>query len=239
MGWGNGPPPTKWRLPVDDELMRLARRERRPVIRSDSAILAEFPTLNWDGPYCAVRFFLFHFSIRRPDDRAPKKYMREATETHLNLFRGIHESIRAYMDRENKLFIVALSEGQTAEFIESEAVFDRAMHKAEFLVKHIQEILRTQKSDGGRPPTLWKSDFVSGLANLWRIVTGEDASKDPTSPFAGFVAATWESLDDDLPEVSWASQIRRRKDISSAADLVSWANSTREFPLKYLHLRKS
>jgi hypothetical protein len=72
MNWANGPPPTKWILPIDDELMRLARRQRSPVIRSDSAILDEFPTLNWDGPYRAVRFFLFDFSIRRPDDPAAK-----------------------------------------------------------------------------------------------------------------------------------------------------------------------
>jgi hypothetical protein len=239
MDWGNGPPPTKWRLPIDDELLCLARRERRPVIRSDSAILAEFPTLNWDGPYRAVRFFLFDFSIRRPDDPAPKKHMREATEAHLNLFRDIRESIRAYMDRENKLFLIALAQGPSQLDEKGDEVLNMAMRTVEVLAKFTQESLRNQKRDGGRPPTLWKSDFVSGLANLWRIVTGDDASKDLASPFATFVAATWASLGDDLPEISWTSQISRRKDISSAAELVRWANLKREFPLKYLHLGKS
>ena len=241
MDWGNGPPPTQWRLPIDDELMRLARRQRRPVIRSDSTILAEFPTLNWDGPYRAVRFFLFDFSIRRPDDPAPKKRMREVTEAHLNLFRDICKSIRAYMDREDKLLVIALAQGpsQRDEFIKGDEVLNMAMRKVEFLAKLTQESLRNQKRGGGRPPTLWKSDFVSGLANLWRIVTGDDASKDLASPFATFVAATWASLGDDLPEISWNSQISRRKDISSAAELVRCANLKREFPLKYLHLGKS
>jgi hypothetical protein len=238
MDWGNGPPPTKWRLPIDDELMRLARRQRRPVIRSDSAILAEFPMLNWDGPCRAVRFFLFDFSIRRPDDPAPKKHMREATETHLNLFRDIHESIRAYRDRDNQYFFITLAPepSQLDEFFKGHEVLNMAMRQVEVLMKLTQESLRNHKTDAGRPPTLWKSDFVSGLANLWRIVTGDDPSKDSASPFADFVAATWESLSDDLSEISWASQISRRKDTSSAAELVSWANSKREFPIKYLHL---
>jgi hypothetical protein len=95
------------------------------------------------------------------------------------------------------------------------------------------------KNKGDRPQDLWKSDFVSGLGNLWRIVTGNNASKDLDSPFADFVAATWATLGDDLPEISWASQLRRRKNISSPAELVRRANSKREFPLKYLHLEKS
>ena len=66
-------------------------------------------------------------------------------------------------------------------------------------------------------------------------MTGDDASKDLASPFASFVAAAWASLGNDLPEISWASQIRRRRDTLSAAELVRWANFLREFPLKHVH----
>jgi hypothetical protein len=241
MDWANGPPPPEWRLPIDDELMHLARRQRRPVIRSDSAILAEFPALNWDGPYRAVRFFLFDFPIRRLDDAAPKKREIEAAETHLNLIRDIRESIRVYMDKMGRLeFFPALptKPSKLDEYMKGVRVLEMAMHNIEIMAKLTRRGLRKQNR-GGRPPDLWKWDFVSGLANLWRIATGDDASKDLTSPFANFVAEAWASLGDDLPEVSWANQIRRRKDISSAAELVRWVNSKRKFPLKYLHLRKT
>jgi hypothetical protein len=65
MDWANGPPPTQWRLPIDKDLMSLVSRKRGPVIRSDSAIVAEFTSLDWDGPYRAVRFFLFDFLDRQ------------------------------------------------------------------------------------------------------------------------------------------------------------------------------
>jgi hypothetical protein len=62
ISWANSLPPNQCRLPIDDELTILARRKRRPFIRSDPVILAEFPTLNWDGPYRATRYYLFGFS---------------------------------------------------------------------------------------------------------------------------------------------------------------------------------
>ena len=35
MGWANDPPPIRCRLAIDDVLTSLARRKRRPFIRSD------------------------------------------------------------------------------------------------------------------------------------------------------------------------------------------------------------
>jgi hypothetical protein len=71
----------------------------------------------------------------------------------------------------------------------------------------------------------------------WRIMTGENASKDLAAPFASFVSTAWASLGKDLPEISWANQIRRRKDTLSAAELVSWVDRIREFPVKQFRLR--
>ena len=106
-----------------------------------------------------------------------------------------------------------------------------AVRTVEILEEITQDALR-KHNKSGRPPTSWKSDFVWWLANLWRIVTGEDASKDLASPFASFVAAAWASLRNDLPEIPWASQIRRRRDILPAADLVKWANSIRDYAIR-------
>jgi hypothetical protein len=62
MSWADSPPPTQYRLPIDDELMLLAGGNRRLGLRSRSVILTEFPTLNWDGPYRAARYYLYEFS---------------------------------------------------------------------------------------------------------------------------------------------------------------------------------
>jgi hypothetical protein len=102
----------------------------------------------------------------------------------------------------------------------------KAIGNAEFLEQFARESLGGAEK-GGRPPIYWKSDFVLDLAELWRIMTGHDASKDSASPFSSFVAAAWASLGNDLPEVSWTSQIRRREEIPSAAKLVERANSVR------------
>jgi hypothetical protein len=107
-----------------------------------------------------------------------------------------------------------------------------AIGNAEFREQAAREFIKKNKKTG-RPPKYWKSSFVSGLAKLWRIMTGDNASKDLASPFASFVAAAWVSLGDDLPEISWAGQIRRRVNPASAAELVSWANTIRRFPAKY------
>ena len=104
-GWGNDPPPPQLSLPVDDELTRLVHRRRSPRIRSDSAILAEFPALNWDGPYRAARLFLFFFSISvRMDETAYLRKIAKETKAHIELLNDIRKSIRAYTDEIDRPF---------------------------------------------------------------------------------------------------------------------------------------
>jgi hypothetical protein len=101
MDWEKGPPPSQWRLPIDEELMLLVSRKRRPVIRSESAIVAEFPSLDWDGPYRAVRFFLFDFWLRRRDwdtSLAQKRKILKQAEAHVDLLSDVRKSIRTYLD---------------------------------------------------------------------------------------------------------------------------------------------
>jgi hypothetical protein len=234
-GWANGHPPPQLRLPIDEELMRLAGRQRSPAIRSDSAILTEFPTLNWDGPYRATRFLLYCFCVfRGTRDYAIPRHILQEAKTHINLLRDIRKSVRVYVDKSDELFplrntLVAMDEpSREKEWQENFLLLKLvAVRTVEILEEITQDALR-KHNKSGRPPTSWKSDFVWWLANLWRIVTGEDASKDLASPFASFVAAAWASLRNDLPEIPWASQIRRRRDILPAADLVKWANAIRE-----------
>jgi hypothetical protein len=123
---------------------------------------------------------------------------------------------------------------QSKEWKKNLLLLRTAISNVEILEKITQEALMANERDG-RPPNLWKLDFVTGLGYLWRIMTGGNVSSDLSSPFAAFVATAWTSLGDDLPEISWATQIRRRKDVPSAEELVRWANFLREFPLKHVH----
>ena len=236
MGWTNDPPPILWRLPIDHELMLLASRERRPCIRSDSAILAEFPTLNWDGPYRAARFYLYGFLwFGMEDSTALRVRSNRNIQTIIDLLRDIQISIRVYVDTieglyDPKRWCRAETSRKTAWDKNFEAL-KKAIGNAEFLEKIAQKALGDYEK-GGRPPAYWKSDFVSQLAELWRIMTGQGASKDLSSSFASFVSAAWASLGSELPETSWDSQIRRREEARSAAELVESANSLREHALK-------
>jgi hypothetical protein len=236
--WADSPPPPEYRLPIDDELMLLADENRRLGLRSRSAILAEFPTLNWDGPYRAVRYYLYRFSTFGIHDDYTEDHRNRMKEikADIHLLSDIQISICLYVDKIENLY-PTLSFERTLSFeknsrqmawYENFIALKGAIGNAEFLEQSARESL-ARYGKGGRPAIYWKSDFVLGLAELWRIITGNDASKDLASPFASFVTAAWASLGDDLPEVSWASQIRRREEMPSASELVERANSVRYY----------
>jgi hypothetical protein len=244
MDWANGPPPSQWRLLIDEELMLLVSRKRGPVIRSDSAIVAEFPSLDWDGPYRAVRFFLFDFWLLRgrwDSGTARRRKILKQAEAHIDLLGDIRNSIRTYLDEIESedllaIYLLALAKQKQdgpllEEWLSNVRSLQAAVTNVERLEKFTEGAVRDDKKNG-RPPNFSKSYFVTGLANLWRIMTGDDASKDLAGSFASFISAAWASLREDLPEISWANQIRRRKDTLSAAELVSWVDRIREFPVK-------
>jgi hypothetical protein len=217
-------------------------------MRSDSAISAEFPSLNWDGPYRAARFFLFSFYDLRRDwdsDSAHRRKILKQAEAHVGLLSDVRKSIRTYLDEIESedllaVYVLALAKqdgSRLEEWLSNFRSLQAAITNVEHLKKFTEDALRDQEKNG-RPLNYSKSHFVTGLANLWRIMTGEDASKDLTSPFASFVSAAWASLRDDLPEISWASHIRRRKDTSSAAELIRWVDQIREFPLKQFNFAR-
>jgi hypothetical protein len=174
MSWANGPPPSQWRLPIDDELIRLASRGHRPCIRSDLEILSEFPTLKWNGPYRAARFYLYGFLwFGMKDNTALHVRSNRNTQRTVDLLRHIQESIHAYVDaieghnRKRLKFPTATSQ-ETAWDKNFEAL-KSAVANAEFLEKNAQDALGDYEK-GGRPPVYWKSDLVSELAELWRIM---------------------------------------------------------------------
>jgi hypothetical protein len=154
-------------------------------------------------------------------------------EAHINLLSDIRKSIQAFVDElDNKPYV--LKPSRSEEWSDGVGLLRHVViPKIEDMKESLREVVRINKRDG-RPPNIWKSLFVGDLAGLWRIMTGDDASKDLASPFASFVAVSWASLGDDLPEISWASQIRRRKNVVSAAESVTWANRIREFALRAL-----
>lgn len=229
MSWGNGPPPVRWRLEIDDELMRLASRKRHPCIRSDLAILAEFPMLKWNGPYLAAKFFLYGYLVTGMVDPASIVRVIRSIQTDIDLLRDIQKSIQGYVDKTEGTDLTTLLYYQNTGDI-NYAALKKAIGNAEILEKEAQEVLGARKK-GGRPPAHWKSTFVWWLAELWRIMTGHGASKDLSSPFASFVSAAWASLGSDLPEISWASQIHRIQKAGSAAELTDLANSLRMYAL--------
>jgi hypothetical protein len=154
----------------------------------------------------------------------------------IDLLRDIQISIHVYVDTieglydSKRLKFRAETSRKTAWEKNFEAL-KKAIGNAEFLEKTAQKVLGDYEK-GGRPQAYWKSDFVSRLAELWRIMTGYGASKDLSSSFASFISAAWASLGSELPETSWASQIRRREKAPAEAELVEWANSLREHALK-------
>jgi hypothetical protein len=235
MDWADGRPPSQCRLPIDSELMLLVSRRRKPVIRDDSAIVAEFPSLEWDGPYRAVRFFLFEYFLNKQGldtgSERRRKILQQA-EAHMDLLSDAGKSIDTYLDDTEGEYVL-LFDSRLGEWYRIKRSLRAAVTKIERLKKFTQDALTTHKKDG-RPQNYSKSYFVRGLANLWRIMTGEVASKDmsASAPFASFISEAWASLGADLPEISWASQIRRREETLSAAELVSWFNQMREFPVK-------
>jgi hypothetical protein len=235
--WSNEPPPTEWRLPIDEELRGLACRKHSPIVRSNSVILAEFPTLDWDGPYRAMRYFLWHFSAFTFINILPlqTKLLNES-KTQVHLLRDIQKLIHSYVTKMEQSYTKTTLSERTG-WLKHLELLRSGIDSAEVLEQVAQDIIKQYKKTG-RPPKLWKSSFISGLGKIWRIMTGDDASKDLFSPFASFADAAWISLGDDLPEISWASQIRRRKDTSSTSELVSWANRTRRLPAS-LYFRRN
>lgn len=244
MDWASGPPPSRWRLPIDEELTRLVRRTRAPAIRSDSAIVAEFPSLTWDGPYRAVRYVLFDLyrkSEGMDSHIALLRKILKQTEAHIVLLSDVSESIRTYIGDEHKSWLILLARSPASQWTEwwsATKSLQAAVTNVERLKQLTEDALRELKKNG-RPPNRSKSLFVERLADLWRIMTGDDASRDLAAPFASFVSAAWASLSKDLPEMSWASQIRRRKDTSSAEQLVYWFDERRELAILRLSSREN
>ena len=240
MSWADGPPPAQYRLPIDDELMLLAGENCRLGLRSRSVILSEFPTLNWDGPYRAARYYLYEFSMIGiyDDDTKYQRNRIKNNKAYIDLLSDIQISIRRYVEKIENLYLKGTpsfeQNSREMAWYENFLALKKAIGNAEFLEQFARESLGGAEN-GGRPPIYWKSDFVLNLAELWRIMTGHDASKELASPFSSFVAAGWASLSNDLPEVSLTSQIRRREEIPYAAKLVERANSVRDLFFFCMH----
>jgi hypothetical protein len=179
--------------------MLLAGENRRPGLRSPSAILVEFPALKWDGPHRAARYYLYNFSTVGiyDDDTEYQRNRIKSTKAHIDLLNDIRISIRRYVEKIEEFYLKGTPSFQQNSremaWYENFVALKEAIGNAEFLEKFARESLGGAEK-GGRPPIYWKSDFVSDLAELWRVMTGDDPSKDPASPFASLVTTAWASL---------------------------------------------
>lgn len=91
--------------------------------------------------------------------------------------------------------------------------FERACESLQLLKECIVEHLLPEPPSHpspGRPRMLWKNEFVEEMAVAWRQLTLEEPSRSEDSLFGKFVYAAWNSLDDQMPEVSFARAIRER-----------------------------
>jgi hypothetical protein len=71
-------------------------------------------------------------------------------------------------------------------------------------------LVRASTPNLGRPRLIWMEEFVDEMATLWRLLTLEERTYSDDSYFGRFVQAAWESLDEEMPEVSFSRAIRKR-----------------------------
>src|ERR1700677_1684420 len=63
VNWGTEIPQTRHRLPIDEEISSLLKRNTRPIIRSHAYIKNEFPELIYEGPYRQIRYYMYIFVL--------------------------------------------------------------------------------------------------------------------------------------------------------------------------------
>jgi hypothetical protein len=84
----------------------------------------------------------------------------------------------------------------------------RSLIRLRHLASDDRTLAQVNEQSIGRPRAIWRTDFVSRLAHLWQILTGVEASKAEDSLFGSFVYEAWNSLDAEMPEVSFARALR-------------------------------
>lgn len=217
-------PPQRLRLEIDDVIDSLLSRNSPPMIHrmhSNSS-----PSLSLWGPYTLVRDHLAHFAIWQSNPA----YIEKRTFELQTMLRDVSDA-KASMGKLLRIDPIAFETVPTHTFnkfkdkgvyhmVYSESVesalenFNRTLRDLEKLAGIIEielEVLSYGRQITGRPRETWKAEFVSFLANLWHLLTQEDASGSPDSWFGKFVGAAWRSYDEHMPEVSFDRAIRERK----------------------------
>jgi hypothetical protein len=64
-----------------------------------------------------------------------------------------------------------------------------------------------QRSGPGRKASEVRKAFVRHVARLFELLTGNFPASSPDSPFAAFVESVWNSMADDVPEISFQRTI--------------------------------
>lgn len=218
-------PPQTLRLDIDDVIEKLLKRNASPKIsKSDNEPCVG---LRLWGPFDLARSHLLNFGawcLNPPED--------EQRNLRLNSMLGEIKSARSLLEKllsrdrlnflgiPNQTFKQIGSDSDIyweAFYRKTEATLNGLMATANdlaFLSDTIELELMVSsehKQRTGRPRDIWKAEFVSYLAHLWRVLTREEASRSPASLFGEFVDAAWRSFDENVPEVSFDRAIRERR----------------------------
>lgn len=232
------PPPVKYRLAIDDNIDELMARNAAPRIDPQRADNSN--ALKWSGPYNLARFHLegaLRWAInpvekRKLADRiehitadiddAMGAILRIMNRSWWDFAHRIHKRKREILIEREWLLDLTPAErsishrGPTASWRAIVGCQDdlnvafRSLTRLRHLVAAERTTIRTPEQAVGRPKPLWRVDFVWYMAQLWRMLTHEEPSKSEDSLFGSFVYSAWNSLDDNMPEVSFARAIRDR-----------------------------
>jgi hypothetical protein len=210
-------PPPSWAcwiepspaLPIDKVITALKRTNREPRLRSQSE-------LEEQGIVCS--YYSTRFAVAVAVDAAAAAADQQRTDM-IERWR-LHEEAATNAAAEIKIISETLLKSEQrptprAPDVESAEVFadyktimkfhrDGALERIAAYARQCQQFYQ---HDRGEASDVWKAVFAADLAFTWRILTGANPAR--TEPFIRFVTAAYESIGDDLPEVSWERAIRR------------------------------
>lgn len=195
-------PPRRFRLGIDDNIDELLGRTSAPRIEPSSKVAA----LRINGPYRLVRLHL-ELIVSYAIDPAQEEARAALITDVINDIEDAEEAMARLTDWGLRHPHIGWLLGRCSEDLDAGLHGLRQIRR--LLIEERQKV-RANERTAWRPRKLWKADFVGRMAHLWRLLTQDEPSRRDESLFGQFVYSAWNSLDDEMPEVSFARAIRER-----------------------------